>query len=339
MYEFFLRPLLFQFDPETAHKMAINALKIVEYTPGLSRLLKGLMQHQNPVEYMGLTFPNRVGLAAGLDKNAQVANAFASLGFGAVEIGTITPLGQPGNPKPRSFRVPSDQALINRMGFNNNGVEEAVKRLKRYKNRTFILGGNIGKNTATPNEEAILDYQKVIEGIYDHVDYIVLNVSCPNVANLGKLQSKAYLSEIMGMMHNFRAVKPTQKPLVLKISPDLSEQHLLESLELVSCYNFNGVIYSNTTTSREGLSIDESKIKLIGNGGLSGVPLFVNNRNRMAFIRENIPSNVALLACGGIFSADMAKQLIDEGADMIQIYTSFIYKGPRIISNIARLQT
>lgn len=337
MYEYLIRPLLFQFDPETAHKIAITTLKIVKHTPGLVQLLKVLMHQQNPSNCMGLTFPNKVGLAAGLDKNGEVANVFSALGFGFVEIGTVTPLGQPGNPKPRLYRIPADKALINRMGFNNQGLSIISKRLNDYKNRTFILGGNIGKNSSTDNQNAINDYQNVLEGLYDSVDYVVLNVSCPNILNLSQLQNKDYLSVIMSMMADFRNSKLIKKPLVLKISPDLTEIQLHESLELVSSFNFNGIIYSNTTTSRDNLSISNKEIQLIGNGGLSGCPLYTKNLEKLAFVRKHIPNNVALIGCGGVFSADDAKRMLDNGADLIQIYTSFIYKGTKIVSQISNL--
>jgi dihydroorotate dehydrogenase len=287
---------------------------------------------------MGLRFPNRIGLAAGLDKNAQVPDVFAAMGFGFVEIGTITPKGQPGNPKPRLFRVPQDSALINRMGFNNDGLEVIRTRLKHVKTRNFILGGNIGKNTVTENDVAIFDYQTVLEGIYHEVDYIVLNVSCPNIANLSQLQNQDYLGAIMKMMTKYRERNDIYKPLVIKISPDLQTNNLHETLELIKQFDFNGIIISNTTTSRDKLTISDAKIKSIGNGGLSGKPLFEKNVSIIKEIRKNMPSTVAIIGCGGIFSQTDAKIMYDAGADLLQIYTGFIYQGPGFVKKLNRLQ-
>lgn len=337
MYQTILRPILFQLDPEKAHHLAINSCQMAQYIPGMKKLLSMLFMHQNPVEVMGLKFPNRIGLAAGLDKNAQVADIFTALGFGFVEVGTITPLGQPGNPKPRLFRIPKDNALINRMGFNNKGLDAAKSKLEKYAKRNFILGGNIGKNTLTDNSLAINDYKLVIEGIYNLVDYVVLNVSCPNIANLSQLQNQEYLGAIMDMMYDYRKHTEYHKPLILKISPDLQPQNIQQIIELMQQYKFDGIIVSNTTTSRKGLSLAQSDIEAMGNGGLSGKPLFKDNLSLVREIRMKLPSEVSVIACGGIFSVDDARQMFDTGANLLQIYTSFIYKGPSIVKELARL--
>ncbi len=337
MYQTILRPVLFRLDPEKAHHLAINSCQMAQFIPGMKKLLSMLFMHQNPVEVMGLKFPNRIGLAAGLDKNAQVADIFSALGFGFVEVGTITPLGQPGNPKPRLFRIPKDNALINRMGFNNKGLDAAKLKLEKYAKRNFILGGNIGKNTLTDNSLAINDYSLVIDGIYNFVDYVVLNVSCPNIANLSHLQNQEYLGAIMDMMYDYRKHTNYHKPLILKISPDLQPQNIQQTIELMQQYKFDGIIVSNTTTSRKGLSLAQSDIEAMGNGGLSGKPLFKDNLSLVREIRMKLPSEVSVIACGGIFSVDDARQMFDAGANLLQIYTSFIYKGPTIVKELAKL--
>ncbi len=338
MYQKLIRPLLFQIDPEKAHHLAINSCRVARHTPGAKCLLKCLFLYENPIEIMGLKFPNRIGLAAGLDKNAQVADTFASMGFGFVEIGTVTPKSQPGNVKPRLFRIPQDNALINRMGFNNDGLEVIQKRLLRYAKRDFILGGNIGKNTTTDNSLAINDYQAVMNGIYDLVDYIVLNISCPNIANLCELQNKAYLGSLMSMMDNLRKTKDTYKPLVVKISPDLEQQQINETIELIKEFQFNGIIIANTTTSRSSLTISKEEITSIGQGGLSGKPLFKNTLKMVENIRKELDSSVAIIGSGGIFSVQDATDLYSAGADLLQVYTGFIYQGPMLIKKLSRIQ-
>ena len=338
MYQKLIRPLLFQIDPEKAHHLAINSCRVARHTPGAKCLLKCLFLYENPIEIMGLKFPNRIGLAAGLDKNAQVADTFASMGFGFVEIGTVTPKSQPGNVKPRLFRIPQDNALINRMGFNNDGLDVIQKRLLRYAKRDFILGGNIGKNTTTDNSLAINDYQAVMNGIYDLVDYIVLNISCPNIANLCELQNKAYLGSLMSMMDNLRKTKDRYKPLVVKISPDLEQQQINETIELIKEYKFNGIIIANTTTSRSSLTISKEEITSIGQGGLSGKPLFKNTLKMVENIRKELDSSVAIIGSGGIFSVQDATDLYSAGADLLQVYTGFIYQGPMLIKKLSRIQ-
>lgn len=337
MYEYIIRPLLFSLKPETAHHLAINFCRLIDKTPGLESLLTNLLTINNKVDVMGLKFPNRLGLAAGLDKNGQAANIFAALGFGFVEIGTVTPKPQKGNPKPRLFRIIEDKALINRMGFNNHGVDIIKKRLLKYTERKFVLGGNIGKNTQTDNSNAVNDYRTVLEGIYPLTDYIVLNVSCPNIANLKELQNREYLSTLMKMMVDYREHSTIYKPFVVKISPDLSQSGVTETIELIREYNFDGIIVSNTTTSRQLLTISKERVQQIGNGGLSGKPLFEKSLRLVDSIRKRLDNSVAVIGCGGISNAQNATDMFNAGADLIQIYTGFIYHGVKCIRSISKL--
>ncbi len=331
-----IRKALFQLNPETAHDLTLKILKSSGYIPGFKPMLKSSFFYSNPVNVMGLNFPNRVGLAAGLDKNALVADVLSNLGFGFIEIGTVTPKGQPGNPKPRLFRIPKDKALVNRMGFNNLGVGAVVKNLKKYKNRMFILGGNIGKNTLTSNDDAVKDYLYVLENLYPWIDYIVLNVSCPNIVNLQKLQNTEDLRLIMSQMINFRKQQKDHKPFLVKLSPDLTMEAIDQTINLIWDLNFDGIIYSNTTISRIGLSIEKEVIDSIGPGGLSGTPLFTRNIERIPIIKQWL-GDKALIGCGGIVTPDDAKRYFDAGADLVQLYTGFIYSGPRLVKNTSRL--
>jgi dihydroorotate dehydrogenase len=327
MYKAIIRPFLFQFEPEKAHKITFNLLKTLQSVPGGLNLLSLMTPNNNkPIDLMGLRFHNRVGVAAGLDKNAELIKVWKAIGFGFAEIGTITPKSQPGNPKPRLYRLKKDEGLINRMGFNNQGLDAAIKKLaKRPKN--YIVGGNIGKNTATPNAEAINDYLTVFNGLYDHVDYLVINVSCPNISDLKKLQDKEELNAILGSLMQKRTEKEVKKPVLLKISPDLNEHQLLDTLQLVSDHSLEGVITTNTSISREGLSLSEEQINAIGNGGLSGLPLAHRSTEIVRIVRKEMGNDFPIIGSGGIHNAEEAKAKLDAGADMLQLYTGFIYHG------------
>ena len=338
MYKQLIRPVLFCFSAETAHHLTINALRVSKYIPFCNSILKRIFFRKNMINCMGLTFPNRIGLPAGMDKNATVPKAFNALGFGFVEIGTVTPKPQTGNPKPRVFRIKKDNALINRMGFNNDGVEVVAKRLKKYKNRNFILGGNIGKNTLTSNDNAVEDYRIVLEQLYVLVDYIVLNVSCPNIQNLSELQKSENLSSIMKMMINFRNYQSQKKPFVLKISPDLNSKQLSETIDLIKLYKFEGIIVSNTTTKREGLSISTDEITKLGNGGLSGKPMFTNVIALIKEVRQLAGNSITIMGSGGVFNKNDAIAMINAGANLIQIYTGFIYEGVILPKKLSVLQ-
>lgn len=337
MYKAIIRPLLFQFNPEKAHKITFNLLKALQSTPGGLQMLSLLTSNNNkPVDLMGLKFKNRVGVAAGLDKNAELIKVWKAMGFGFAEIGTITPKGQPGNPKPRLFRLKKDEGLINRMGFNNMGLDAAVNQLKKRPSG-YIVGGNIGKNTATPNEEAINDYLTVFNGLYDYVDYLVVNVSCPNITDLKKLQDKDELNQILSALMKEQAAKEQQKPVVLKISPDLNDHQLIDTLQLVSDHHLHGVIATNTSVSREGLTASSQVIKSIGNGGLSGSPIAKRSTEVVSLVRKEMGNDFPIIGVGGIHNAADAKAKMDAGANMLQLYTGFIYHGVSLIKQCLQM--
>lgn len=337
MYKTIIRPLLFQFEPEKAHRITFNLLKILQSVPGGLNILSLLTpNNRKPFELMGLQFNNRVGIAAGLDKNAELIRAWKALGFGFAEIGTITPKAQPGNPKPRLYRLKKDEGLINRMGFNNHGLDAAVSKLmKRPAN--YIVGGNIGKNTLTQNSEAIDDYLTVFNGLYDYVDYLVVNVSCPNITDLKKLQDKAELDRILSALMKKRAQKSQRKPVLLKISPDLNNHQLLETLQLVSDHALDGVIATNTSVSREGLVTPENMVKNMGNGGLSGLPIAKRSTEVVRIVRKEMGNTFPIIGAGGIHNTVEAKEKLDAGADVLQLYTGFIYHGTSLIKDCLQM--
>lgn len=284
-------------------------------------------------EVFGLKFKNPVGLAAGLDKDAKLVNELACVGFGFIEIGTVTPLPQPGNPLPRLFRLPKDQGLINRMGFNNEGAEAAALRLKKS-NPNVIIGGNIGKNKATTNEEADLDYEKAFNVLYDVVDYFVINVSSPNTPNLRELQEKEPLKKLLLNIQQLNNTKPSPKPILLKIAPDLSNQQLDDVVAIVLETGIDGVIATNTTIDRQNLSTSESEIGTIGAGGLSGQPLRNRSTAVIRYIHEHAKGAFPIIGVGGIHSPDDALEKLKAGASLVQLYSGFIYEGPGIIKRI-----
>ncbi len=291
---------------------------------------------QNPKlqrELFGLKFPNPVGLAAGFDKDAKLIDELGNLGFGFIEIGTLTPKGQEGNPKPRLFRLPEDQAIINRMGFNNEGVDAAVERLRNRKSNV-IVGGNIGKNKITPNEEALNDYLYCFKALYDVVDYFVVNVSSPNTPDLRALQEKEPLKQLLLALQEQNHKMPVAKPLLLKIAPDLNEAQLNDIIEIAQEAKLSGIIATNTTISREGLHASAQKVAEIGAGGLSGKPLTQRSTEIIRYLRQHLPTSIKLIGVGGIMTAEDAIEKLDAGADLVQLYTGFIYEGPSLIAQI-----
>jgi dihydroorotate dehydrogenase len=337
MYKWLIKPFLFRFQPEKAHHIVFDSLRFLFKIPGFPAIFKTLYSCSDPAlkrTVFGLDFPNIVGLAAGLDKDATLFNELGSLGFGFVEIGTVTPLAQPGNEKPRLFRLPSDEALINRMGFNNSGAEVAAKRLSNRKNRKVIIGGNIGKNKVTPNEEAVNDYLKCFEMLYDHVDYFAVNVSSPNTPNLRELQDKAPLLQLLKRLQTVNLQKAKVKPILLKIAPDLNESQLDDIVTIVKESQIAGIIATNTTISREGLSLSESDIKNIGAGGLSGKPLRDRSTEVIRYLYNKSNGSIPIIGVGGIHSANDAMEKLDAGACLVQLYTGFIYEGPSLIKEI-----
>lgn len=331
MYKLFIRPILFCFDPEKVHYFTFSLIRIASKIPGVSSLLKLLYvvdDKRLETEVFGLKFKNPVGLAAGMDKEATLFNELSDLGFGFIEIGTLTPVGQDGNPKRRIFRLKEDNAIINRMGFNNGGVQEAVKRLK--KNKGVLIGGNIGKNKVTPNEDATSDYLICFEALYNYVDYFVVNVSSPNTPNLRELQEKEPLTQLLQTLQNENLAKPKQKPILLKIAPDLTDSQLLDIIDIVKETKIAGVIATNTTLSREGLQ-SENKIET---GGMSGKPLGKRSTEVIRFLSEKSNKAFPIIGVGGIHSAQDALEKLEAGASLVQLYTGFIYEGPALIKEI-----
>jgi dihydroorotate dehydrogenase len=279
-------------------------------------------------------FSNPVGLAAGFDKNAEVYGEFFAFGFSHIEVGTVTPKGQPGNKKPRSFRIPADKGLINRMGFNNHGARAAARKLSRRRPKGLIIGGNIGKNTLTPNERAVADYEAVFEAIYDTVDYFVINVSCPNITDLHKLQDQDSLEQILGRILELRNQKQEPKPVLLKISPDLNDRQLDETLEIVSRLKLDGIVATNTTVTRDGLQTSKERMEKIGKGGMSGAPITARSLEVVRYIHKKSQGNLPIIAVGGIMTVKDALNMLDAGATLVQLYTGFIYGGPGLVKRI-----
>ncbi|MDR0687521.1 MAG: quinone-dependent dihydroorotate dehydrogenase [Prevotellaceae bacterium] len=337
MYCFF-RPILFLFSPERVHRFAMLMLSVLRFAPGGRAAVKKCCAYEHEllrVNVFGIDFPNPVGLAAGLDKNAEHVNELACFGFGHIEIGSVTPLAQPGNPKPRCFRLPKDRAIINRMGFNNKGVEAAVRNLRK-RNPTLVVGGNIGKNTLTPNDKAPNDYEKCFAALYPCVDYFVVNVSCPNVSCLRELQDGERLTEIVRRLTAHRARQPQRKPILLKLSPDLTPAQLDEALEVVAAEGLDGVVAANTTTRRDGLQSPKSKIEGIGAGGLSGAPLTQQALEAVRYISRKTQGKLPIIGVGGIMTPQDAVNMLRAGASLVQVYTGFIYRGPGFAGEICR---
>lgn len=331
MYKYFVRPILFCFDPEKVHYFTFSMVKNLFKIPGINHIFKLLYNVENKSlerEVFGLKFKNPVGLAAGFDKDAKLFNELAHFGFGFIEIGTITPKPQEGNPKKRLFRLKKDQAIINRMGFNNGGMQAAVARLK--KNKNVLIGGNIGKNKVTPNQNAVDDYKLCFEALYNYVDYFVVNVSSPNTPNLRELQDKEPLTNLLNALQIENHNKPKQKPILLKIAPDLTNDQLLDIIDIVKLTKIAGVIATNTTISRDGLE-SEDKNEL---GGLSGKPLTRKSTEVIKFLSEKSNKAFPIIGVGGIHSAQDAMDKLEAGASLVQLYTGFIYEGPALIKSI-----
>ncbi|MGZ0016675.1 quinone-dependent dihydroorotate dehydrogenase [Yeosuana sp. AK3] len=336
MYKSIIRPVLFWFDPEQVHHFTFSLIRFINKIPLVSKLLKTmyfLEDRRLERHVLGLTFKNPVGLAAGFDKNAVLFNELANFGFGFIEIGTVTPKGQTGNPKKRLFRLKDDQGIINRMGFNNDGLEAVIKHLKKNK-CNLIIGGNIGKNTATKPEDYTKDYLECFNALHPYVDYFVLNVSCPNVGSHEKLNDKAYLEELIKEVQKANHSFKTQKPIVLKIAPDLNNHQLDDIIELVIQTKLDGVIASNTSVDRTDLKATKERLETIGNGGLSGQPIKDKSTRVIKYLSEKSHKAFPIIGVGGIHSAQDALEKLNAGAVLIQIYTGFIYEGPKLIKDI-----
>ena len=336
MYKLLLRPFFFLFDPEKIHYFTFSLIKITSKIPGIPSLFRNLYTVEDERlerQLFGLTFKNPVGLAAGFDKNAVLYNELANFGFGFIEIGTVTPKGQLGNPKKRLFRLKDDKGIINRMGFNNEGLEAAIEQLKKNKGK-LIIGGNIGKNTATKPEKYTEDYLTCFNALHSYVDYFVLNVSCPNVGSHAKLNDKDYLEELISEVQKANTTFKKQKPILLKIAPDLNDGQLDEIIELVRNTNLDGVIASNTSVNRTGLKASKEQLETIGNGGLSGQPIKSRSTRVIKYLADKSNKAFPIIGVGGIHSAKDALEKIEAGADLVQIYTGFIYEGPSLIKSI-----
>lgn len=336
MYKLIIRPILFLFDPEKVHYFTFSLIRILCKIPFLASIFRSLYQvNDKKLErnLFGLHFTNPVGLAAGFDKNAVLYNELANFGFGFIEIGTVTPKGQVGNPKKRLFRLKDDKGIINRMGFNNEGVAEAIKNLKNNKHKV-IIGGNIGKNTETQPVDYTQDYLEVFKELHPFVDYFVLNVSCPNVGSHAKLNDKDYLIELITACQKQNNLFKIKKPILLKIAPDLNNAQLDEIIELVAETKIDGVIASNTSTKRNNLKASKARLEEIGNGGVSGQPILDQSTQVIKYLADNSSKSFPIIGVGGIHSAEDALEKINAGADLVQIYTGFIYEGPGLVKKI-----
>jgi dihydroorotate dehydrogenase len=344
-----LRSILFFFNPEWVHYFSMNGLKLLCKLPFgkavLASLFKVSGNHLN-TEFIGIQFPNPIGLGAGFDKNARYLNELEALGFGFVEIGTVTPIAQAGNDKPRLFRLPKDKALINRMGFNNDGVEIIQDRLKKWNNRVkttsnysenerLIVGGNIGKNKMTPNEDAWKDYVICFNALHELVDYFVVNVSSPNTPGLRELQEKESLRKILTELQNQNTKFKTQKPILLKIAPDLSLEQIDDVISLAIEIKLDGLVAANTTIDRKNLLTQDAVLESIGAGGLSGKPLQKRSTEIVQYIHEKTNGQLPIIASGGIFTGADAQEKLSAGARLVQVWTGFVYEGPSIVKNIA----
>jgi len=332
MYKTLIRNLLFLFDAEKVHHFTFSLLKIVFKIPFVGSIVKSrhiVKDKKLERNLFGLKFKNPIGLAAGFDKNAVLFDELSNFGFGFIEIGTVTPKAQEGNPKKRIFRLIKDQAIINRMGFNNDGVDAIVKKLKNKKTE-ILIGGNIGKNKITPNEKAVDDYIICFKALFNVVDYFVVNVSSPNTPNLRDLQEKKPLTDLLNSLQNENNLKKHRKPILLKIAPDLTDNQLLDIIEIVNVTKIDGVIATNTTLSREGLhSLNKNEV-----GGLSGKPLSHRSTEVIRFLAEKSNKSFPIIGVGGIHSAQDALDKINAGADLVQLYTGFIYEGPKLVKEI-----
>ncbi|HWC52365.1 MAG TPA: quinone-dependent dihydroorotate dehydrogenase [Chitinophagaceae bacterium] len=350
-----LRNILFFFPPEWTHYFSMNCLKLLCSIPIKRKFLTRYFKPKGNFHYsiFNIQFPNRIGLGAGFDKNAKYLRELEVLGFGFVEIGTVTPLPQDGNPKPRLFRLPKDKALINRMGFNNDGVKAVAKRLKEWKESResgvgsrekknysrLIIGGNIGKNKITPNEDAWKDYEICFKELYPYVDYFVVNVSSPNTPGLRELQEKESLRKILTHLQQLKNTlhqAQSEKPILLKIAPDLTNEQLNDVIDLAIEIKLDGIVATNTTIDRSGLSTHNSRLTKIGNGGLSGLPLKNRSTEVVKYIFEKTSGQIPIIASGGIFNSEDAKEKLDAGASLIQVWTGFIYEGPAIVKRICK---
>jgi dihydroorotate dehydrogenase len=337
VYKLLIKPIFFLFPPEKAHHLTLFLLKFVLAIPVVNYLFKSFYSIKNKKlerNVFGLTFPNPVGLAAGFDKDGKYFRAMSALGFGFIELGTVTPKGQVGNPQPRLFRLPEDNGLINRMGFNNEGVDALVERLKKGKPKNLVIGGNIGKNKVTPNEKAVEDYAISFEKLFPYVDYFVVNVSSPNTPNLRDLQEKEPLTKLLSHLQNLNNEKSSPKPILLKIAPDLTNGQLDDILEIVEDTKIAGIIATNTTITRNGLQTDRQKVEKIGAGGLSGAPVKERSTEVIRYLNKASNGKLKIIGVGGIANPKDAIEKLEAGACLVQVYSCLVYEGPSLIKRI-----
>lgn len=333
-----IRKVLFTISPENVHYWVMKRLTSAYKITPLRSIIRSLYSVKNPKlerELWGIKFPNPVGLGAGFDKDARWVDELSCLGFGFVEIGTLTPKPQPGNDKPRLFRLPADKALINRMGFNNSGVESAAARLKNRREK-IVIGGNIGKNKVTPNEDALSDYEYCFKELYNVVDYFVVNVSSPNTPGLRELQDKGPLTKILMRLKELNNELGNPKPLLLKIAPDLTNSQLDDIIDIIKDTKTDGIVATNTTIDRSMLYTPKEEVDAMGAGGLSGQPVRERATEVIRYITEKSGGTIDIIAVGGIFTAEDALEKLKAGAKLVQVYTGFIYEGPAIASNICK---
>lgn len=336
MYKVFLKPVFFLFDPENIHHIVFKLIKFFCKIPGIPAILKScyvVNDKRLERKLFGLIFPNPVGLAAGFDKDAKLFDELGYFGFGFIEIGTLTPKAQPGNEKPRMFRLPQDEGLINRMGFNNGGAAAAVERL-RHKKTNILIGGNIGKNKVTPNEEAVNDYEKCFHELVNHVDYFVVNVSSPNTPNLRALQDKEPLTKLLLHVKGLNSKEKKPRPILLKIAPDLTNEQLDDIISIMKETKIDGLIATNTTIDRSNLKTSREAVDAMGAGGLSGKPLTKRSTEVIRYLSSKSDKSFPIIAVGGIHNGADAVEKLNAGASLVQVYTGFIYEGPGIVKRI-----
>ena len=337
LYHQVLRPLLFQFDPEEVHHFSMTGLRFATATPIVREIMGALWQENAPRlerKLWGLRFKNPIGLAAGFDKDALLADRWRYLGFGFVEVGTVTPKPQTGNPRKRLFRLPTDQAVINRMGFNNQGVEAMAYRLQRAQRGSVVLGANIGKNKTTPNEQAVDDYLVCFERLFDLVDYFVVNVSSPNTPGLRSLQEREPLTRLLATLQDRNQGRPQPKPLLLKIAPDLNQAQLDDIIAVAQDTQLSGLIATNTTISRAGLQTPAAQVEAMGAGGLSGKPVTQAAEDVLRYLHQQTQGQLPLIGVGGIMNGQDAQRRLDAGASLLQVYTGFVYQGPGFVKQL-----
>lgn len=336
MYKSIIRPLLFKLNPEFVHDLTLKFLGVVGRFSFFRSIVRMIFKREHQAlkcNVFGIDFPNPVGLAGGMDKNGQYYNELSDFGFGFIEIGSLTPNPQPGNPKPRLFRLPEDKAIVNRMGINNNGVMAAIENLKKKKPEV-ILAANISKNSISKGEKIAKDYESSFSLLYDFVDMFVINVSCPNVEGLTDLQDTSFLSDIMDPILDKRTTMDIYKPVLVKISLDVPDDQLNEILSYSMISGIDGVVVGNTTRSRKGLKTDNETIAKIGNGGLSGAPLFQKSISMVRYVHQKTNGKLPIVGVGGIMTPAQAKEMLDAGASLIEVYTGFIYEGPGFVKTL-----